>query len=235
LKASKDLNLRMLVIAPHPDDEVLGAGGVMSSFSSNGGDLYVLTVAAHMPPLYSEEVHLKTLGEAKKAHEILGVKESFFLNIPALSIKDQDQAEFNKKILEIIKKIKPQILLIPYLDRHIDHKLIFEAAMVASRPVGIGKNIKILAAYETLSETHWNAPHIETNFTPNWVVDISKYITQKMKAMSAYESQLHKFPEPRSLEALKALALFRGSQSGFGYGEGFHIVRMTQDPSSFIP
>jgi N-acetylglucosamine malate deacetylase 1 len=98
--------------------------------------------------------------------------------------------------------------------------------MVATRPVGVGRKIEIVATYETLSETHWNAAHIEPNFTPNWVVDISEHIKNKLDALRCYKSQISDFPGPRSIEAVEALAKFRGTQSGFSYGEGFHIVRM---------
>ena len=98
--------------------------------------------------------------------------------------------------------------------------------MVANRPVGIGRKIEIVASYETLSETHWNAPHIEPNFTPNWVVDISNNIENKLEAMRCYKSQAQDFPGPRSIESINSLAKFRGTQAGFGYGEGFHIIRM---------
>ena len=164
----------------------------------------------------------------------MGVKESIFLNKPAVGLRDQDTATINNEILSVVKKTNPDIVLIPYFDRHIDHRVIFDACMVSTRPVGAGLKIKILAAYETLSETHWNAPHLEPNFTPNWVVDITDQIEVKLNAFSLYESQVHSFPAPRSIEALRALALFRGSQSGYGYGEAFHIIRMTAPPESFF-
>ena len=88
-------------------------------------------------------------------------------------------------------------------------------------------NIKLLAAYETLSETHWNAPHIEANFVPNWVVDITDTIDDKNQALACFESQVTPFPGPRSIEAVDALAKFRGTQAGFAYGEGLQIIRMT--------
>ena len=223
--------LRMLVIAPHPDDEILGAGGTIARFVNDGNEVTVLTVAAHMPPLYSESVHQKTIEEARKAHATVGVKESIFLNNPAVLLGQIPVHEFNNKILEVVKKVLPDIMLVPYYDRHIDHRQVFDASMVAGRPVGAGKQIKILAAYETLSETHWNAPHLEPNFTPNWCVDITEYIDTKIKAMQCYESQLQPYPMPRSLEALRALALFRGSQAGMGYAEGFHVIRMTISPN----
>jgi N-acetylglucosamine malate deacetylase 1 len=224
----------MLVIAPHPDDEILGAGGTMARFSREGGEVYVLTVAAHMPPLYPKSAHETTVAEATEAHAVIGVKESIFLDQPAVLMGDIPVPEFNQKIYAAVDSLRPDMLLIPYYDRHVDHRQIFDAAMVVSRPVGIGRQLQVVAAYETLSETHWNAPHLEPNFTPNWVVDISSTIDTKLEAMSCYRSQLHPFPQPRSLEALKALSLFRGSQAGFGYGEGFHIIRMTAPPEAMF-
>ena len=224
---------KILIIAPHPDDEVLGAGGTIAKFSKNYAHVYILTIAAHMPPLYSKEIHQQTINEAKKAHNLLGVKKSIFFNKAAVSLSQEDISTFNSEILKVIQEIEPEIVLIPYYDRHIDHRFIFDACMVATRPVGIGKKIKLLAAYETLSETHWNAPQIEPNFCPNWVVDISNEIDTKLEAFSKYKSQVHEFPSPRSIEALKALSLFRGSQFGFGFGEGFQIIRMTDIPTIF--
>ena len=137
--------------------------------------------------------------------------------------------ELNSKIMKIFDDFNPQIVFCPYPDRHIDHRLVFDSVMVATRPVGIGRNIEIVAAYETLSETHWNAPHIETNFTPNWVVDITNSIDKKLQALRCYKSQISDFPGPRSVEAVEALAKFRGTQAGFSYGEGMHIIRMVSN------
>jgi LmbE family N-acetylglucosaminyl deacetylase len=225
---------KMLVVAPHPDDEILGVGGTMARFARNGGDVTVLTVAAHMPPLYPEAVHVQTVAEARSAHAVVGVKESIFLDNPAVLLGEISVPEFNSMIMKVVERVNPGILLIPYYDRHVDHRIVFDATMVVARPVGVGKDIKLLAAYETLSETHWNAPHIEPNFTPNWSVDITDFIDTKVEAMNCFQSQVHPFPAPRSLEALKALALFRGSQSGSGYAEGFHVIRMTASPEELL-
>jgi LmbE family N-acetylglucosaminyl deacetylase len=217
---------RVLVVAPHPDDETLGVGGTIAKYSAQGDEVFVLMVSGHLPPIYSRKAYEETVSEAYSAFSVLGVKKSEFLEIPATMIGDQPLHEVNGRISKVVNDFNPHIVLCPYPDRHIDHRLVFDSVMVATRPVGVGKDIKIVAAYETLSETHWNAPHIEPNFTPNWVVDISDHISEKLNALECYKSQISEFPGPRSIEAVEALAKFRGTQAGFGYGEGLHIVRM---------
>ncbi len=217
---------RILVVAPHPDDETLGVGGTIAKYSAQGHEVFVLIISGHLPPIYSRKAYEETVSEAYSAFSVLGVEKSEFLEIPATMIGDQPLHEVNGRISKVVSDFNPQIVLCPYPDRHIDHRLVFDSVMVATRPVGVERDIEILAAYETLSETHWNAPHIEPNFTPNWVVDISDYIDAKLAALKCYESQITDFPGPRSIEAVESLAKFRGTQAGFGYGEGFHIVRM---------
>ena len=217
---------RVLVVAPHPDDETLGVGGTIAKYSAQGDEVFVLMVSGHLPPIYSRKAYEETVSEAYLAFSVLGVKKSEFLEIPATMIGDQPLHEVNARISKVVNDFNPHIVLCPYPDRHIDHRLVFDSVMVATRPVGVGKDIEIVAAYETLSETHWNAPHIEPNFTPNWVVDISDHISKKLNALECYKSQISEFPGPRSIEAVEALAKFRGTQAGFGYGEGLHIVRM---------
>ena len=97
--------------------------------------------------------------------------------------------------------------------------------MVIARPVGVGKKIKLLAAYETLSETHWNAPFIVPTFSPNWFVEINNEIKTKIKALKCYKSQINSKNYSRSIEAVKSLANFRGSQNGFKFAEAFQIIR----------
>lgn len=228
------MSRRLMVIAPHPDDECLGAGGVLARAARAGMETAVLTVAAHMPPLYSDEAHRTTVREAHAAHAHLGVARSDFMDIPAVFVGSEPTHTLNKRIHDQVADFAPDILLIPYPDRHVDHRLIFDAAMVASRPVGMGKGISLVAAYETLSETHWNAPHVEPNFTPNWVVDVTDDLDRKLEALAMYESQIGPFPGPRSVEAVRALAVFRGTQAGFAAGEGFHVLRMSAGPEALM-
>lgn len=224
---------KMLVIAPHPDDSILGVGGTMSRFIKEGGEVEVLTLASQKPPLWSEDVSRLTISEAKEAFSLIGVNKSIFKNFPSFSLYKLDHIELNKIIYDVLQRVCPDILFIPFIDRNIDHSVIFKSAMVSSRPNALRKNIPLIAAYEVLSSTNFNAPNIEPNFTPNWIVDISGFIDIKIEAMKCCKSQIGPFPHFRSLEALRALALFRGSSAGMGYGEGFQIIRMTALPKYF--
>jgi len=217
---------RILVIAPHPDDEILGVGGTIAKLADQECDVTVLTISGHLPPLYPVGFYERTVEEARRAHEIVGVSNAVFLGIAATMIGDLPIHELNGKILEVVEEVQPTVVFCPYPDRHVDHRLVFDATMVATRPVDIGRKIEILAVYETLSETHWNAPHIEPNFVPNWVVDITDFLDIKKRALASYVSQISAFPGPRSVEASIALATLRGTQAGFAYGEGLQIVRM---------
>jgi LmbE family N-acetylglucosaminyl deacetylase len=217
---------RILIVAPHPDDETLGAGGTARKCASQAHDVTVLTVSGHLPPLYAADVYEQTVREAMAAYEILGVAHHHWLRIPATLIGNEPVHVLNERVGSIVQSVAPHVVLCAYPDRHIDHRLIFDSVMVATRPVGVGRDIEILAAYETLSETHWNAAHIEPNFVPNWTVDITDHIEAKLRALGCYSSQIPEFPGSRSIEAAESLAKFRGTQAGFAYGESFQIIRM---------
>ena len=217
---------RILVVAPHPDDETLGVGGTIAKYSEQGHEVTVLVVSGHLPPLYPPEAYDATVMESREAFAVLGVAHSHFLAIPATLIGAEPSHVVNQRIGDVVRNVAPHVVLCPYPDRHVDHRLVFDSVMVATRPVGAARSIELLAAYETLSETHWNAPHIEPAFVPNYVVDITAQIDRKVAALNCYGSQVSPYPGPRSIAACKALAQFRGTQAGFAFGEGFHIIRM---------
>ena len=216
----------ILIIAPHPDDEILGLGGTISKLSSKGHKVTILTVSGHLPPLYKEEVFEEHKSQAIQAHKIVGAYDSIFLEIPATFVKDQTIAELNGKIYEVLKNTQPKIVFLPFPDRHIDHQVIFESCMVVIRPLHDGKCIELAASYEVLSETHWNAPAIEPVFNPTITIDISDHIENKLSALSCFKDEIMPFPGPRSIEAVEALAKFRGTQAGFAYGESLQLIRM---------
>ena len=215
---------KVAVIAPHPDDETISMGGTIARLVSNGCEVSVLVVSGHLPPLYPIKSFETTRKEAEDAFKLMGVSYAEFSKIPATLINEKPTAEINGLISSFIKKTKADTVFIPFPDRHIDHRIIFDASVVACRPVG-DKYPKRVLCYETLSETHWNVPGIEPSFNPEFYFDISDFIKIKIKALSLYKSQING-NHSRSLDACKALALFRGSQNGCKFAEGFKVVRI---------
>lgn len=213
--------MRVLVYAPHNDDEVLGVGGTIAKLADEGHEVFVCEITSGKN---KERANL-IKQEAKKAHSILGVKETYFLDLPVVELKNIPVPEINKKILEITKKIKPDLAFIPHKgDMHRDHYEVAVAAMVALRPIELPE-LKAIYAYETLSETEWNIPSSENLFVPNVWIDISDYIGKKIKAMECYQSQLQEFPKPRSIQAIKALSEYRGSTICKKNAEAFMLIR----------
>ena len=219
----KTFGKSICIIAPHPDDEVLGLGGAIRRMCLLGIEVHLLIVSGHLPPLYPIEIFKNTQNECNLSAKILGISSVKFLKISATRINQHPVADLNGQIKKFLDKTKPTTVFIPFPDRHIDHKLIFEASMVCTRPVGENYP-KLVLSYETLSETDWNAPYIEPMFIPELFVDITDTFQYKLDAMKAYKSQLQNAPS-RSLEAIEALARYRGSQNGFKYAEGFKVIR----------
>lgn len=216
---------RTLVVAPHPDDEVLGAGGTMARLSDTGAPVFVAVVTKGLAPQFSSESVAETRNEAMAAHSALGVSETFWLDQPAAQLAETPHSELNAALGNIITQVAPDTLLLPFLgDIHIDHTLVFLSSLVASRP-NRPEFPRCILAYETLSETNWNAPYITPGFTPNVFVDISDTLERKLAAMRMFRSQLREAPNERSCETLEALAVLRGSTVHRRAAEGFVQVR----------
>ena len=217
------LGKSLCIIAPHPDDEVLGAGGLIARASSSGVSVHILFVSGHLPPLYPKEAYEVTINECKKSSDILGVESIQFLDIPATFVNQKPVAEINGLIKSFLNEKNAYSVALPFPDRHVDHKVTFESAMVACRPVS-EKYPRVVFCYETLSETDWNAPYIEANFVPEIFIDISDVFEKKMNALKCYASQITS-NSSRNLTAVEALAKYRGSQNGFGFAESFKLIR----------
>ncbi len=216
---------RVLVIAPHPDDEVLGCGGLIARLADLGRPADVVIVTEGKPPAYAETVVRRVAAETEAAARILGVRAVHRLGCPAAALDMMAHADLNRMIGDVVAVAAPDTLLLPFPgDIHRDHQLVFEAAMVAARPTGPRYPTTILA-YETLSETNWNAPGLTPAFVPGVFIDISTSIDRKIEAFEAYESQVRAFPAERSSVALRALAQLRGATVHRMAAEGFVHVR----------
>lgn len=217
--------MKVLVIAPHPDDEVLGCGGTIARHAKQGDDIYLCIVTKGYTPDWSEEFLKNRPKEVEKASRILGIEKTYFLDYPTVKLDTIPQKELNEAVSKVVNEVNPDVLYIPHKgDLNKDHRLVFDAAMVAVRPK-LRSAIRKVLSYETLSETEWAAPFTENAFIPNVYVDISKTLEIKLKAMSEYRSELREYPHPRSLEAISALAKLRGSSIGVKVAEAFMLVR----------
>ena len=216
---------KVLVIAPHPDDEVLGCGGTIARYTKNGDDVYLCVVTKAYTPDWPEDEIKERRDEVLRVNRILGIKKTYFLDLPTAKLDTIPQKELNEVIAQVTNEVQPEIIYIPHGgDVNNDHRLVFDAAMVAIRPRP-GPVIKRVLSYETLSETEWAAPSKESAFMPNVYVDISGALETKLKAMAEYKSELKEFPHPRSLEAISALAKVRGATVGVEAAEAFRLIR----------
>lgn len=222
------MNESILVIAPHADDEIIGCGATMAQAIERGIKVYVLIATnAHVgaPDLYTKERMERVRREALDAHAFLGVEETFFMEFPAPSLNNYPEYLISLQMVEIIKKIKPKILYLPFPgDMHQDHKAIYRASLVAARPIG-DCSVKEIYCYETLSETEWG-PYYENGFIPNVFNDVSQVFEKKLEAMKRYKFLIRTFPHPRSLENFEALAKYRGATIGVARAESFVVERM---------
>ncbi len=213
---------KVLVIAPHPDDEVLGCGGTIAKHTNKGDivDLCIVT-QPYVPEWPESYIHNKKK-EIEKSRNILGIRDVYFLDLPTVKLDNLLQKDINNKLYEVINKVSPDIVYIPHKgDLNRDHRIVFECALVALRPIGC--RAKKILSYEVLSETEWGQSI--TPFVPDYYVNISSTISKKCDAMLAYSSELKSEPHPRSIEIIKANAKKRGSEVGVSYAESFLLIR----------
>ena len=217
--------MRVLIIAPHPDDEILGCGGTIAKRVAEGHDVFVCVATKGCEPLFPSVQVNRVREECRNADSSLGVKETTFLDFPAAMMEQVPRHKLNDALSSIIQRVKPDEVYIPHRgDMQLDHKMIVDAAMVALRPK-YEHVIKRIYAYETLSETGWDIPNTVNEFVPTVYEDISETLEKKLQAMNLFQSQLAEFPAARSLGAIEALAKYRGATVNVMAAEAFSLIR----------
>ena len=217
--------MKILVIAPHADDEILGCGGVISRYISEGNEVKVLVITRALEELFPKPLMDQIREEAVKSHQFLGVSETIFFDFPAPMLDQTPSYQISMEISKVIKEFSPEKVFLPHRgDIHKDHRAVFEAALVALRPIN-DCPVKEIYAYETLSETEWAPPFGDDAFIPNVFVDITDYMENKKEAMLCFESQVKEFPHSRSIECIESLAKFRGATIGKKAAEAFMLIR----------
>ncbi len=215
-------NNDVLIIAAHPDDEVLGCGGAMVKHIENGDDVHVIILAEGMTSRDTNRNRegrssdLSTLAEtAKKANDIIGVTSLHLHDFPDNRMDSLDLLDVVKVIEGFIETYQPSIVYTHHRgDVNIDHTVIHDAVIAATRPQP-GHCVKTVLFFETASSTEWRPAQSLSAFSPNWFVDISgSALSKKLEALEAYTTEMRAFPHARSVKALDYLAKWRGSIIG---------------------
>lgn len=216
----------VMVISAHPDDEILGCGGTLIKHRENGDQVYWLIITNIFENQgFSKERVDSRQKEIKAVAKNVGINKTFLLNYPTMTLSSSTIIKMVPEISKIFLEVKPEIIYsLNRSDAHSDHRVTFDAVMACTKSFRY-PFIKQVLMYECISETEF-APNLpEKVFMPNYFVDISDFISQKLKVMSIYESELRKHPFPRSLKNIEALAIFRGASVGVEYAEAFQLVK----------
>lgn len=222
------MSRKILVIAPHPDDEVLGCGGTIAKAVSAGVEVRICIVTRASEALFPTTMVERGRAEARAVHEALGVTETHFLDFPAPLLDTVAQHRIADAMHRLIHDWSIDTVFLPHGgDIHLDHTIVYQTALVACRPIN-GSPVRRMYAYETLSETEWAPPRGDTWFVPNVFVDISDHLTDKLRAMEGYASQIKQPPHPRSVAGITALARSRGYSVGCHAAEAFALLREIQ-------
>lgn len=216
---------KVLVIAPHMDDESLGCGGTICKHVASEDAVSVIFVAHRIYGHKYDGPKDKVEGShALKAKKILGYRDAIFLNLPDERL-DGSVQDIIISLEKEMAKIAPDRVYLPFRgDNHQDHRAVFDAARVVFRPAA-ADIVRSICMYEVPSSTEQSPPISENAFLPNRYVDISEFIDKKLDAIACYKTEKRRFPHPRSEESIKILAKKRGSEGGFGFAEAFMILR----------
>jgi LmbE family N-acetylglucosaminyl deacetylase len=210
----------ILIVAAHPDDEVLGVGGTIAKHVAQGDRVFVCLVTKSHSPKWSEEYRKQKQREAQRVDAILGIRERVWLDFPTARTNVVATEELTDALQKVVDRVVPDRVYTHFAeDVHEDHRHIFRGVLVATRPLP-ARRMAILS-FETPSSTEWS----HQTFHPTHYVNIGAHLKTKLKAFGAYRSEVKAPPHPRSLLAIKTLATLRGSQVGWSFAEAFQIVR----------
>ena len=226
------MNNSIAVIAAHPDDEILGCGGTIAKWASQGVSVNILLMTDGEGSRSDQGDEIMTsrkaerLSAAEKCVEYLGCNSVTRLNFPDNRMSDSILLDVVKAIESFIEKHKPNILLTHHSgDVNVDHRVTHDAVLAACRPQP-GHCVKRILFFETASSSEWNTLASRASFIPNYFCDISKVIEKKLGALEIYQDEMRPFPHARSIKAVEYLARWRGASVGVEAAEGFMVGRI---------
>lgn len=221
----------VLVVAAHPDDEILGCGGTMTRLAREGHDVRIAILAEGMSSRYpqreqADAQRMKNLhAHAQQAADKIGAKELILCKLPDNRLDTVPLLEVVKTVEDLVARLNPEIIYTHHPgDLNVDHGVVHRAVLTATRPMS-GQCVREVYAFEVPSSTEWAFQRLEPSFRPNVFVDITDSLETKIAALACYDTETRAFPHPRSAEALRAIATRWGSVAGLQAAEAFELIR----------
>ncbi len=217
---------KILVVAPHPDDETLGCGGTLLKHKKNGDQIYWMIVTnIHNGDVWTKEKVQARQEEIDQVSQMYGFEKTFKLDFPTTMLDTIPMADLISAISKVIQDVEPVSVYIPNKsDIHTDHQIAFKAIMSCTKSFRYSF-IKRMFMYECLSETEFSPALPADIFVPNVFVDITKFLEEKIKIMKLYQDEMGTFPFPRSEENIRALARYRGAAVVVEAAEAFVLLK----------
>ena len=228
--------MKILIVAAHPDDEILGVGGTAARHVENGDDVYALILGEGQTSRFDrrEDAGAEIVGRlhdnTRQAAAVLGIRQVFFEDFPDNRFDSVALLDIVKAVERRVRELAPQIVYTHHAgDLNVDHQRTYQAVLTATRPME-GQPVKAIYAFEPVSSTEWNFAYGDAQFSPNVFVKLTNgQFIKKREAMEAYQTELCRYPHPRSLEMLEAVARRWGGVSGGYYVEAFEAVRILRE------
>ena len=218
---------KILIVAAHPDDEVLGVGGTASRHANDGDTVETIILGEGITSrndVGGQESLQELQASAKAAAKVLGINSPIILGFPDNRLDSLELLDLIKPIEDIIHRFSPDIVYTHHAgDLNIDHRITHAAVLTACRPTPESSVCRIYA-FETVSSTEWVFGRSSEQFAPQRYVDVTQTLADKLSALACYDSEMRPFPHARSIEAVEALAKLRGSQVGFLNAEAFEVL-----------
>jgi len=217
--------MKMLIIAPHPDDETIGAGGTIARHIALGDEVFWCVVTQAYSPPWPKETLQKAREQIDAVTEFYSFKKIYCLGYPTVKLNTVPHIELCNALRSVIDEIKPDIVYTTSRnDINLDHRIVYDCTLIATRPLP-GNMVRRVLSYEIGYTNHFGVPSGAAMFQPNVFVNISEYLETKLKAMRFYETELRQMPHPRCIESIRLLAQERGLCVGFAAAECFELVR----------
>ena len=218
---------KIIIISAHPDDEVLGAGGTLLKHKADGHDLaWIIVTSISEANRFSKERVTMRKHEIDKITDLVGFRSVYHLNYPSMSLSSITVNEMVPKISAIFLEYQPEVIYVMNRsDAHSDHRYTFDAVAACTKSFRY-PFIKKVLMYECISETEFAPALPERSFMPNYFVNITEFLGEKLELMQVYKSELGEHPFPRSLKNIEALATFRGASVGVQYAEAFQLLKL---------